>query len=323
MNESEKSMLSAFFSSLKAEGRSAQALIGLRNRVPKLIAYLQEASLDLLALKARDAQGYMGWLSVQRSRRTDAVYTGRTVASYFGAAASFYEYLKRRGVAMANPFKEVRRVRAEKRIPRGLLKETEMEALLEELCRFDVPAHLKAAITRYKVHVVAELMYATGMRVSEVAALRLEDIDFSRSLVTVCEAKGGYQRVAFLAEFPREVLRLYVEQMRSSIFSEWNRRNEGLLFGTGWGWFGKAVNAELSKACVTCGLPPMRSHGFRHAMGYHLLRAGCNIRHIQSILGHKKLRNTEIYTKVDKEDLKNVVDACHPRKWKAHLHVCA
>jgi integrase/recombinase XerC len=64
----------------------------------------------------------------------------------------------------------------------------------------------------------------------------------------------------------------------------------------------------------------MRSHGFRHALGYHLLRAGCNIRHIQSILGHRQLRNTEIYTKVENEDLKHVVDACHPRKWNGGEH---
>jgi len=121
--------------------------------------------------------------------------------------------------------------------------------------------------------------------------------------------------VAFLDEFAREVLRLYVESVRAHAFSEWNRRNDGLLFGTGWGWFGKAVNAELAKTCTSCGLPVMRSHGFRHAVGFHLLRAGCNIRHIQSILGHRRLRNTEVYTKVEKEDLRHVVDACHPRRW--------
>jgi site-specific recombinase XerD len=310
-------LLRDFLSSGRAEGRTVQALIGLKHRVPKLLAYLDEAQLDLFSLKARDAQTYIGWLSAQRTRRTDSLYSARTVACYFEAASTFHEYLKRRGLVFSNPFKEVRRVRCPKRIPRGLLKESEMEALLDELSRFDEQGHLKAAITRYKLHVVAELMYSTGMRVSEAASLKVSDIDFSRSLVTVKEAKGGFQRVSILGEFAREVLRLYVEKMRPLVFSEWNARNEGLLFGTGWGWFGKVVNAELSRACAALGLPPMRSHGFRHAVGYHLLRAGCNIRHIQSILGHRKLRNTEVYTKVEKEDLKNVVDSFHPRKWKA------
>jgi len=132
----------------------------------------------------------------------------------------------------------------------------------------------------------------------------------------VREGKGGYQRVAFLNEFASEVLRLYVERVRTLALSQWNLRNTDRLFAMGWEQFGKMMNGELARACASLGFPPMRSHGFRHAVGYHLLRAGCNIRHIQSILGHRRLRNTEVYTKVEKEDLKNVVDACHPRKWK-------
>jgi integrase/recombinase XerC len=323
MNESEKRLLSEFLSSCKAEGRSMQALKGLRSRVPKLFGYLEQNALDPCSLKARDAQGYIGWLSSGGYSRAEAPYSTRTVASYYGAAASFYDYLNRRGIVGSNPFKEIKGVGAQKKIPRGLLKETEMEALLEELSRFDEQPHLKAAIALYKAHVASELMYATGMRVSEVATLRLGDIDFSRSTITVHEAKGGYTRIAYLNGFAREVLRLYVDEVRPLVTSRWNHRNAGLLFGTGWERFGHMLNTELSKTCVRLGLPPMRSHGFRHAVGYHLLRAGCNIRHIQSILGHRNLRHTEIYTKVEKEDLKNVVDACHPRKWKAADHVCA
>jgi integrase/recombinase XerC len=304
----------AFLASCKAQRRSVQALIGLRNRVPKLFAYLQESSLELSALRPRDAQGYIGWLSARRSP-AGSLYSGRTVAAYLSAASSFYEYLKHCGEVISNPFKEVRRVRVEKKLPRGILKEAEMNSLLDALARFDEQAHLKAALSRYRLHVVAELMYATGLRVSEVASLTVSDIDFPRSTITVREGKGDYQRVAFLGEFAREVLRLYVERVRDHAASEWHRRNDRLLFGTQWGWFGKAVNAELAEACASCGLPAMRSHGFRHAVGFHLLRAGCNIRHIQSILGHRRLRNTEVYTRVEKEDLKHVVDACHPRKW--------
>ena len=308
-------LLAEFLTSCKAQGRSQQALIGLRNRVPRLFTYLDEISLALFALKVKDTQGYIGWLSARRAARSDALLSARTVASYFEAASSFYEYLKHRGLVSSNPFKETRRVRTEKKIPRGLLKETEMEVLLAELERFDEMPHLKAAITRYKVHVAAELMYATGLRVSEVAGLRLGDVDFSRGMIRVHEAKGSYERVALMSEFAREVLRLYVEKLRVLVASEWNRRNEALLFGTAWSTFGRILNRELARACASHGLPPLRSHGFRHALGYHLLRAGCNIRHIQSILGHRQLRNTEIYTKVENEDLKHVVDACHPRRW--------
>jgi integrase/recombinase XerC len=311
-----RALIDEFLAAAKSQGRTVQGLIGLRQRVPRLFDYLEETGLELFALKARDAQGYIRWLSSKHSMRDGAPLSARSVIAYHVAASSFYEYLRRRGYVIGNPLKEARHVRGEKRIPRGLLKEPEMELLLEELSRFDEQCHLKAAIKGYKVHVVAELMYATGLRVSEVASLRVEDIDFSRSMIRVQEAKGGHQRIAFLGEFAREVLRLYVERLKPLVSSKWNLRNSQLLFGTAWSTFGKILNRELARTCTSLSLPPMRSHGFRHALGYHLLRAGCNIRHIQSILGHRLLRNTEIYTKVEKEDLRGVVDACHPRKWK-------
>ena len=311
-----RQLLSEFLASCKAEGRSQQATLGLRHRVPKLMAYLDENALDLSTLGPREAQGYIGWLSAQRSV-AGSLYSGRTVAAYLSAASVFCHYAKGRGLLVADPFREVHRPRVEKKLPRRILKEAEMKSLLDELARFDEPPELKSSLARYRLHVIAELMYATGLRVSEVASLRVSDIDFEASTVTVREAKGGYPRVAFLGEFALEVLRLYVETVRAKAASAWNEAHGELLFGAGWDWFGHTVNRQLARTCAALGLPAMSSHGFRHAVGFHLLRAGCNIRHIQSILGHRRLRNTEVYTKVDKEDLREVVDSCHPRKWSA------
>jgi site-specific recombinase XerD len=223
-------LLDGFLSACRSEGRSPQALSHLRNTVPKLFTYLQESSLELLALKARDAQGYIGWLQGQTCTRSGAPYASSTVAVYFEVALSFYEYLRKRGVAISNPFREARRVRVAKRIPKGLLKENQMESLLDEMCRFDEQPSLKEAVTCYKLHVVCELMYATGMRVGEVASLRLCDIEFAGSTIKVREAKGGYPRVALLSGYAREVLRLYVERMRAQVSSRWNLRNGELLF---------------------------------------------------------------------------------------------
>ena len=76
------------------------------------------------------------------------------------------------------------------------------------------------------------------------------------------------------------------------------------------------LNTFLNKESERLGFGKFSSHNFRHAVGYHLLKNGCDIRHIQSILGHKKLSSTQIYTKVDKEDLRSVIDKYHPRFWK-------
>jgi site-specific recombinase XerD len=73
------------------------------------------------------------------------------------------------------------------------------------------------------------------------------------------------------------------------------------------------VNEELSRACTTVSVPVFTSHALRHALGYHLLRSGCPLRYIQAILGHKRIKDTETYTKVDASDVQRVFEACHPR----------
>jgi site-specific recombinase XerD len=166
-------------------------------------------------------------------------------------------------------------------------------------------------------------LYSTGMRISEAAGLTVSDIDFRRSLVTVREGKGGISRVCFLSEYAREVLRMYVDEMRQALESEWNERNGELLFGVRWHSLIMIMNKKLLETAKKLGLPKVTNHMFRHAVGYHLLRAGCPIRHIQEILGHKAIKNTEIYTKVDKEDLKAVLDKYHPRTFKGGREIPA
>ena len=114
---------------------------------------------------------------------------------------------------------------------------------------------------------------------------------------------------AFLNDYAVGVLRLYLERMRDLVATSWQRRRGELLFGMHWERLGKRVNQVLARAGSDCGCPRFRSHAF----GYHLLRSGCSIRHIQQLLGHRRLRNTEVYTKVDQQGLQRVLDRYHPR----------
>jgi len=314
MNEKQKNLLNDFLKEGKLGGYREQHLIGLRSRVPKLFAFLNEKGLCIEELGAKDALEYQGWL-LETGRRKGGKYRNNTILSYLGAAGALCEYLKRKSILLSNPFREIRKVRADKKIPRDLLKEKEMNHFLCELSHFEREKDLKNKITRYKVHVIAELMYATGLRISEVAALTLDSIDFTRGIVTVVDGKKGKSRIAFLNDYAKEVLQIYVDKMRDVIFSEWNEKNSNLLFGVKCGWLVKVVNKTLNKVAGDAGYEGFTSHRFRHGVGYHLLRAGCNIRYIQQLLGHELLRNTEIYTKVEKEDLKEVLDTYHPRKW--------
>lgn len=301
-----------FLSYGKTTGKSEQGIRALKSGVPKLFVFLDESDLDLISFGVSQALDYQLWL-IETGRKDGQSFSTRTIHNYLSTAGAFFEYLKESGQVLGNPFKEIRKVRNEKKLPEIFLKEKETAKLLDELENFTSDSNLKLQIRKYRLHIICELLYSTGLRVSEAAALRVEDIDLIRGTVSVTCGKGGYNRTALLNDYCRVILSIYILKVRPLILTQWH--DENLLFGTAsWDRFGKFVNEGLKEYAAILKLPPVRSHGFRHALGYHLLKAGCPIRSIQEILGHKMLRNTEIYTKVDKEDLKGVLDKFHPRQ---------
>jgi len=315
MNDKYKSLFNEYLQHIRLAGHTVQGIIGLRSRVPKFFTFLEEQGLEIHEVGIREAQEYQGWL-ISTGRKDGGQYSPKTINAYIISASNFYGFVKRKGLVSANPFKEIKRMRIDRKLPRNLLKEDQMNDFLAKLAQYDNETSLKTKITRYKVHVAAELMYATGLRINEVAALRNEDINFTRGTIVVRHGKGGKTRTVWMNDYAKEVLKLYVEQMRELVFNKWNERNN-TLFGVRWQSFEKIVNRVLKATARELRFPPFTTHGFRHAVGYHLLRAGCNIRYIQEILGHKLLRNTEIYTQVDKEDLREVLDTCHPRQFRS------
>jgi len=184
----------------------------------------------------------------------------------------------------SNPFLAVSYPRLPDRIYRNVLSEAQMNALLERLRQF-------ADIPQYKVHVIAELLYATGMRIAEAAQLIPSDIDTRQRLVHIQKGKGGKSRVAFLTGYASEVLERYLSKGRKLVlrYSHGARSRRNTLFRVGHARLQQEINECLRTTCIELELPVITSHGFRHSLGTHLLRAGCDIRHIQVILGHEKL----------------------------------
>ncbi len=312
MNREE--LFNQFMKEERIKGRREQGLLSLKRRIPKFFRYLDEIGLTLIGVGTEEALSYQLWL-IETGRRDGKSYSMRTITSYIIPVTSFYEYLKISCVVLNNPFKEIRKVRREKKLPTDILKEEQMGLLLDELENFMDETDLRRIIRKYKFHIICEVLYSTGLRVSEISSLRLDDIDLVRGLVSVREGKGGFFRTAILNDYARSILSIYIDEIRPLILTSWH--DETLLFGTAtWSTFGKVVNKGLKEYSEKVKIPPVRCHGFRHALGYHLLRSGCSVKNIQGVLGHKALRNTEIYTKVDKEDLKCVLDRFHPRQKK-------
>ena len=295
-------------------GHTGQGLVSTIQGTRKVIMYAESIHRKVWEIGIREAQGFQGWL-IETGRNDGKPYKEKTIISYLNSAISFYGFLLRHSRIPANPFKEIRHIRVPKELPKDLLKEDEIQNLLDALASYDEENHLLCMITRYRTHVIAELQYSTGMRISEVARLRVDDVDCEKGIVHI-KGKGEREQIGFLNAYACRVLKIYKERMRTLLFSELNDKNGELLFGITRQGLGEVVNATLNKIASKCGYKEFTNHKFRHCMGYHLLRAGCNIRYIQQLLGHKQLRTTEVYTKVDKESLKAVLERCHPRKIK-------
>lgn len=314
MTQQQSIILNNFIEDERLRGKRESYLKGLKSRVPKLFEYLNDNYILLNAVRITDALSYQKHL-IEKRTKDGSKLKNISINCIINAAVSFYNYLKREKIVFVNPFKEIRRMRENRKLPRNVLKEKDMNKFLTALSDFEEEKGLKKQIRRYRVSVIAELMYSTGLRISEVAKLKVADIDFDRGIVNVIDGKGGKNRIAFLNDYAKAVLKLYVTGLRDVMSNEWNNRNDSLLFGIKSGWLERTVNIVLKEVLNSCGLPVITSHGFRHAVGFHLLRSGCDIRYIQALLGHSRLKTTEVYTKVEKEDLKKVIDKFHPRKF--------
>jgi site-specific recombinase XerD len=304
-----------YIADLHRQGRRPRGINNVSCRLKRFFDYLSEQELTFARVRVNEAQGYQGWLKEYGSR-TGVTYRNASIKTYLTAVVSFFDFLTATKRVYSNPFREIRRVQPEKTLPKNLPKEKRLHLFLQELSAFEREPNLTARITRFRVWIVAELMYATGLRIAEVADLTPADIDFERGLVHVHAGKMGIDRVCYLHDYAARLVRVYLDEFRELTFNSWNRENGHLLFGTKWSNFEKTVNKVLKRISLDMGHPPFTSHMFRHCLGFHLLRSGCDVRYIQAILGHKLLRNTEVYTQVDKDDLQEVFDRCHPRTYR-------
>jgi integrase/recombinase XerD len=314
MNQEYSQLTEEFYQDYINSGYGKKTADDKVRKLKRFLSYLKENDLRLNELRVKHAQAYQGWL-IEKGRLDGVRYKSGSIACLMKAALAFYEFLKRKRIIYSNPFNDIDKIKQEKRIPENLLKEKHISKLLDNLSHFDEDNSIRKQVQKYKTHVIAELMYSTALRISEVAGLTVKDIDLERGIVYVEQGKGEKRRECFLNDYAKEILSLYVKDFYPLVLT--GNHNKDLLFGSGESSLGKMINRQLKNTCRKMGIRNITSHGFRHSVGFHLLRSGCDIRHIQAILGHDRLKNTEIYTKVDKRDLKEVLDKYHPRKMRS------
>lgn len=293
---------------------SAQGFATLASLTRRVLAWFWDEEIELERVTVMDAVRYQSALSERNTKDGQPVSAG-TMRNYLKAARRFFGHLVRTGRIATNPFGELSYPRLGEHLSRNGLSESQMSLLLDALARFDEPATRPERLRRYRVHVLAEFLYATGLRIAEACSLIAQNLDLRARLVYLPEGKGGKGRTAFLTGYACDVIERYLSSGRALVLGSYPRTHGEALFGADKGRVATVLNAELAAVCHALGLPVITSHGFRHSLGAHLLRSGCDMRHIQAILGHESLQTTQVYTRVDKDDLKRSLDAYHPRTW--------
>ena len=249
------------------------------------------------ALDRPQLQGLVrGLMSEGRSPRSVA----RAVACYRG----FFRFLVIDGQLTANPAEDLRPPRAWKTLPRYLSIE-EVDTLLAAPAT-DTPRGLRD-------RALIELLYATGMRVSELVGLRPADVHLDASYLT-CTGKGDKQRVVPIGDQAADWVQRYVREARPRLLG---RRASQRLFVNARGGtaltrvgFWKILKVYALQAGLTRGLSP---HVLRHSFATHLLERGADLRAIQLMLGHADLSTTQIYTHVLEQRMRSIYDQFHPR----------
>lgn len=275
---------------------SANTVAAYARDCAALAAYLEKAGIA--EIEAVRAGHLVGYLEAGQRRGLSA----RSRARALSAIRSLFTYLIREKIVSNDPSRELRRPRLGRRLPRTLAP-----AEVEQLVRVDDEQPLSLRNTA-----MIELMYACGMRVSEIVGLKMAQLNLEANYVTVM-GKGRKERVIPVGSHARERVLSYLQTARSQILG---RRLSPYLFVTRAGRpmtrvsFGRLLKRRGLATGVST---PFSPHSLRHAFATHLLEGGADLRAVQMMLGHADISTTEIYTHVARDRLRDVHRKFHPR----------
>jgi integrase/recombinase XerC len=235
----------------------------------------------------------------------DKQYCKSTTARKLATLRSFYKFLVKRNYVTANPVTTIKTPKQDKRLPRYLEFE-EVQKLL------NTPMADNWLGVRDRA--ILETLYSTGMRVSELVGLNLEDVDFLGEVIHV-RGKGKKERISPIGAKALQSIQQYIEYRNKRMQND-NSFDAKVLFANKHGkrLSTRSVRRKMDKYLRQAGLDPTISpHTLRHSFATHMLNNGADLRSVQELLGHQSLSTTQIYTHVTTSKMKQVYDGAHPR----------
>jgi integrase/recombinase XerD len=277
-------------------GLSENTLGAYRADLMALQQRLSEKSVDLVAASRADVMDYIAW-------RVEGGAKPRSTARQLSSFRRFYRYLLREGLIADDPTANIAMPKIGRALPQSLT-EDEVDALLA--------APNVAEPLGHRDRAMLEVLYATGVRVSELINLRMSQINLNQGVLRII-GKGDRERLIPLGDEAQDWLREFIEGPRVEILLE---RQTDYLFPTRRGdrmtrqAFWHIIKRYAKKAGVMKKLSP---HTVRHAFATHLLNNGADLRVVQLLLGHSDVSTTQIYTHVARERMKELHSRHHPR----------
>jgi integrase/recombinase XerC len=230
--------------------------------------------------------------------------SGRSIQRMLSSLRSFFKFLVREGLAESNPAKVVQAPKAEKRLP-ATLDVDQLAGLL------DTP--ISDSATAIRDQAIMELFYSSGLRLSELAALNIQDIDLSDKLVYVT-GKGNKSRVVPVGNKAVEAIKIWLQRRKESVIQDGQAlflSKQGKRLGV------RSIQQRIKYWGKQKGVSDhIHPHRLRHAFASHMLEASGDLRAVQELLGHADISTTQVYTHVDFQHLAKVYDNAHPRAKK-------
>lgn len=217
----------------------------------------------------------------------------------------FFKFLEKENIVFSNPAKTLNLPKLEKTLPRNTMTEEEITEFMS----------LPDISTKHGLRnrAIFELFYSTGIRRQELINLNISDIDFNSGVLAVIKGKGGKDRFVPIGKEALYWFAKYLKEARPDLIK--NFMEKALFISVR----GKRIGIDgIRHALTNCMKKSsikkkISIHSFRHTFATHMLKTGCDVRHLQTMLGHECVESTEIYTKVEIQDLIDVVRKCHPR----------
>jgi integrase/recombinase XerD len=294
-----------FLESLRVRSYSQGTLDSYGDALTGFFAFLVRAGIEDVRGVTRDTiQSYQSWIMAQP-------WTPWTRVARLQGLKRFFEHLETTDTILVNPCLGLTLPKIGRRLPRRVLTEKEVRAILNAP---ETQTHVGI-----RDRAILELFYSSGLRRAEMAALTVHDVDGKNGFVRVNQGKGGKDRVVPMGETAAAYVAEYLREVRSE-WSKKNREERALWLSSQHHHPPMSIHnivMLVKKYGRQAGLTGVSPHAWRHSCATHLVAGGANLAYVQRLLGHRSLRTTQVYTRVAVPELKVTHRKTHPRAQRA------